>query len=211
MQENSVRLISVTANAEEIMAYCARVSNPVNQDNPEFSRLISYCIKHGHWSIFEQANMVVEINTSRAIAAQILRHRSFAFQEFSQRYAEADHFIEYGARRQDQKNRQNSLDDLSDDTKLWFVQAQKSVWESAYGQYQEALKRGIAKECARTLLPLGTATRLYMNGTVRSWIHYIQLRTEVGTQLEHREVAEACRQVFVKNFPVVAQALAWNA
>lgn len=211
MQQTSVKLISVTPDAEEIMAYCARVSNPVNQDNPEFARLIAYCVKHGHWSIFEQANMVLEINTSRAIAAQILRHRSFSFQEFSQRYASVDTFIEYGARRQDQKNRQNSVDDLPEDVQAWFAQAQHEVWEFAHAKYQAALDKGIAKECARTLLPLGTATRLYMNGTVRSWIHYIQLRSAEGTQLEHRQIAELCKMIFIQELPTVAKALGWNA
>lgn len=209
MTENAVKLISISQKAEETMAYCARVSNPVNQDNPDFARLINYCIRHGHWSIFEQANMVLEITTSRAVAAQILRHRSFAFQEFSQRYAAVDQYVEYGARRQDQKNRQNSLDDLAPATKEWFLQAQKKVWEVAHGQYQEALEKGIAKECARMLLPLNTSTRLYMNGTVRSWLHYIQLRSEAGTQLEHREIAEQCRAIFIRELPTVARAMGW--
>jgi thymidylate synthase (FAD) len=209
MKPDAVRLISVTPKAEEIIAYCARVSNPVHQDNPELARLIAYCIKHGHWSIFEQANMILEIKTSRAISPQILRHRSFSFQEFSQRYAEVDGFIEYSARRQDQKNRQNSVDDLDAETQNWFAQAQQEVWESAYGNYKTALEKGIAKESARTLLPLGTSTRLYMNGTIRSWIHYIQLRSEAGTQLEHRTIAEQCREVFVAQLPVIAKALGW--
>ncbi|WP_413288193.1 FAD-dependent thymidylate synthase [Bdellovibrio sp. HCB337] len=209
METNNVRLISITPNAEEIMAYCARVSNPVNQENPEISRLIAYCIKHGHWSIFEQANMVLEITTSRAISPQILRHRSFSFQEFSQRYAEVDGYIEYSARRQDQKNRQNSVDDLDADTQSWFAESQKEVWDLAFSKYKMALEKGIAKECARTLLPMGTSTRLYMNGTVRSWIHYIQLRSEIGTQLEHRMIAEACKEVFSQQLPVVAKALGW--
>lgn len=210
MNESSVRLISITPNAEEIMTYCARVSNPLNQNNPEFSRLIAYCIKHGHWSIFEQANMVLEISTSRAISPQILRHRSFAFQEFSQRYAEANGVVKYRARRQDQKNRQNSIDDLAAETQEWFLQAQDEVWRLAHERYQQALEKGIAKESARTLLPLGTSTRLYMNGTIRSWIHYIQLRTAEGTQLEHREIAEQCRKIFAEELPIVAHALGWN-
>lgn len=209
MNTNSVRLISITPKAEEIVAYCARVSNPINQDNPEIAKLIAYCIKHGHWSIFEQANMVLEISTSRAISPQILRHRSFSFQEFSQRYAEVDGYIAYPARRQDQKNRQNSVDDLDDETQKWFLDSQQAVWDLAHAKYQEALQKGIAKECARTLLPLGTSTRLYMNGTIRSWIHYIQLRTEIGTQLEHREIAEACKKVFSLELPIIAKALGW--
>jgi thymidylate synthase (FAD) len=192
------------------MAYCARVSNPKNQDNPDFSKLLAYCIKHGHWSVFEQANMVVEINTSRAIAAQILRHKSFNFQEFSQRYSTVNSFIEYEARRQDEKNRQNSIDDLPEDTKEWFKKSQKDVWDLAYSKYEEALSKGIAKECARFLLPLNSETRLYMNGTIRSYIHYIQLRTHESTQLEHRIIAEEIKKVFIENLPIVAKALGWN-
>jgi len=210
MQTGAVKLISVTPHAEETMAYCARVSNPIHQDNPEIARLIGYCIRHGHWSIFEQANMVLEINTSRAISPQILRHRSFAFQEFSQRYAEVDGFVEYGARRQDHKNRQNSLDDMENKTQVWFSQAQQDIWDFTFTKYKEALELGIAKECARTLLPLGTSTRLYMNGTIRSWIHYIQLRTEAGTQYEHRVIAEKCRGIFIEQLPLIAKALGWT-
>jgi len=154
--------------------------------------------------------MVLEISTSRAIAPQILRHRSFSFQEFSQRYAEADSFIPGKARRQDLRNRQNSIDDIDEQTQLWFEQTQKEIWEFAHKKYSESLERGIAKECARALLPLSTATRLYMNGTIRSWIHYIQLRTDISTQLEHRMVAEQCREVFVKQLPLIAKALKWD-
>jgi thymidylate synthase (FAD) len=210
MDTESVRLISITPKAEESMAYCARVSNPENQDNPEISRLLSYCIKHGHWSIFEQANMVLEINTSRSITPQILRHRSFAFQEFSQRYASVSDMVTYPARRQDSKNRQNSVDDLGNETQKWFEDSQKEVWALAFGKYQEALDKGIAKECARALLPLNTATRIYMNGTIRSWIHYIQLRTANGTQKEHMLIAEKCKNIFRQQMPAVAKALGWE-
>ena len=210
MKLQNVRLISITPQAEETMAYCARVSNPQNQDNPKIARLLGYCIQHGHWSVFEQANMVLEISTSRAIAPQILRHRSFAFQEFSQRYAEADNFQYFKARRQDQKNRQNSIDDIANLTQDWFQKCQKDIWNFAYERYQEALQQGIAKECARALLPLNTATKIYMNGTIRSWIHFIQLRTKHDTQLEHREIAEMCRQIFSQQLPQVAEALGWN-
>lgn len=209
MNTEEVRLVAITPKAEEIIAYCARVSNPENQVSSEISRLLSYCVKHGHWSIFEQANMVLEINTSRAIAPQILRHRSFSFQEFSQRYAAATSFITYSPRRQDTKNRQNSVDDLSSETRAWFQAAQSEIWENAYKKYQEALERGIAKECARALLPLNTATRLYMNGTIRSWIHYIQLRTANGTQLEHIQIAEKCREIFKSQLPLISKALGW--
>ncbi len=204
------KLISITPRAEETMAYCARVSNPENQDNPKIDKLLAFCIKNGHWSVFEQANMVIEINTSRAIAPQILRHRSFSFQEFSQRYAAATGYVTYEARRQDLKNRQNSVDDLTADTKTWFEDSQREIWDLCYGKYTEALKRGVAKECARALLPLNTATRLYMNGTVRSWAHYIDLRAGNGTQKEHMDIALACKAIFAKELPVVAQALGWS-
>jgi len=206
----NVKFVSITPKAEETMAYCARVSNPKNQDNPDYARLLAYCIKHGHWSVFEQANLVLEVNTSRAIAAQILRHKSFNFQELSQRYSSVDENTEYQARRQDLKNRQNSIDDLDQETKDWFLQAQKDVWETAYSKYQDALKKGVAKECARFLLPLSTKTRLYMNGTIRSYIHYIQLRTHESTQLEHRLIAEEIKKIFIQNLPTVAKALDWH-
>lgn len=207
----TVKLISITPRAEEIMAYCARVSSPQNQESPDFAKLLSYCIKHGHWSVFEQANMVLEITTSRGIAAQILRHRSFTFQEFSQRYASLSDgsLIQYEARRQDTKNRQNSIDDMSDETKEWFKTAQTEVWDLAYSKYEEALSKGVAKECARFLLPLNTQTKMYLNGTIRSWVHYITLRTANGTQLEHAQIAEQCKQIFSDNLPVTAKALGW--
>jgi thymidylate synthase (FAD) len=209
MSQESVKLISLTPQAEETMAYCARVSNPQNQESPHIAKLLAYCIRHGHWSVFEQANLILEINTSRAIAPQILRHRSFSFQEFSQRYAAATSFVPHRARRQDVTNRQNSIDDLDSATQDWFLASQAEIWELAYRRYQEALEKGIAKESARALLPLNTSTRLYMNGTVRSWIHYIQLRTKPDTQLEHREIAEACRKIFKRALPQLAGALEW--
>ena len=204
-----VRPISTTPDAEKIIGYCARVSNPKNQDNPNVSKLLAYCIKYGPWSIFEMANMVIEINTTRGIAAQILRHRSFSFQEFSQRYAEALGFEQVNPRRQDKKNRQNSLDDLSDSTKQWFNSAVSSIQDKSESLYKEALNRGIAKECARFLLPLNTKTKMYMNGTVRSWIHYIKLRTDPSTQKEHRDIAEEIKNVFSAQFPITAEALDW--
>ena len=210
MNEDMVRLISITPNTEETIAYCARVSNPMNQDNPEFGGLIRYCVKHGHWSIFEQANMVVEINTSRAIAPQILRHRSFSFQEFSQRYSAVNSFVPHRARRQGKTNRQSSTDDFDASTQEWFLQSQNEIWNLSYKKYSEALEKGIAKESARALLPLNTATRLYMNGTIRSWIHYIQLRAMEDTQLEHRQIAEGCKQLFIMNLPEISDALGWN-
>lgn len=210
MATDHVKLISITPKAEETMAYCARVSNPGNQENPQVARLLGYCIKHGHWSVFEQANMILEIQTSRAIAPQILRHRSFSFQEFSQRYGAASGFVPFRARRQDKKNRQNSLDDLAPEAQEWFLKTQKEIWEMSYRHYAEALEKGIAKECARALLPLNTATKLYMNGTVRSWIHYIQLRAQESTQAEHREIALACKAVFLEQMPQLAEGLGWK-
>lgn len=208
--KQEVKLVSITPRAEEIMAYCARVSNPANQENPNISGLLGYCVRHGHWSVFEQANMVIEINTSRAVAPQILRHRSFSFQEFSQRYSAASSFVPHRARRQASTNRQSSIDDLEAEIQEWFSQAQNEIWLLGFQKYSEALEKGIAKESARALLPLNTATRIYMNGTIRSWIHYIQLRTKSETQLEHREIAESCRRIFTESLPTVAAALEWN-
>lgn len=188
---------------EHFIAYCARVSSP-NQNNPNYTKLLEYCMREGHWSIFEMVNMVVEINTTRAIAPQILRHRSFSFQEFSQRYATAQSMEFYEARRQDNKNRQNSFADFDEDTKEWFKSAQQTVWNTSEKLYNEALSRGIAKESARNLLPLSTSTKLYMNGNIRSWIHYFRVRCDVATQLEHREIALEIRDtMFKENFPAI--------
>lgn len=204
----NVRLISVTPDAEKTMMYCARVSNPKNQDS-ENTKLLDYCIKNNHWSVFEMGNMIVEIKTSRAIAQQILRHRSFCFQEFSQRYAEAQGFEEYDARRQDTKNRQNSIDDMSEEDKQWFYEAQNEVTDLANSLYHQALDKGIAKEQARFLLPLSTTTKLYMNGTVRSWLHYLDLRCGNGTQLEHKQIADKIKEIFIEQFPNIAKAKNW--
>lgn len=205
-----VKFIHATPDAENIIAYCARVSSP-NQDNPEYARLLKYCIKNKHWSVFEMASMCIEIETSRAIAQQILRHRSFHFQEFSQRYATATSFQTYGARRQDSKNRQNSIDDMIEADKKWFDRAQDMMQAQANHLYNEALDRGIAKEQARFLLPLSTTTKLYMHGTIRDWIHYLNLRTGNGTQLEHKEIADAIKNIFLDKFPVICEALEWRA
>ena len=206
----SVKLISVTPDAENIIAYCARVSSP-HQDNPNISGLLKYMIREGHWSPFEMANMVVEITTSRAISAQILRHRSFSFQEFSQRYALQQNYIVYHARRQDESNRQNSIDDMSLVDQGWFAAAQMDIAQRAGKAYQEAIDRGIAKECARFLLPLNTETKLYMNGTLRSWIHYIQLRSpEHGTQKEHADLVAEIKEIFIEQFPTISEALEWK-
>ena len=200
------RLISVTPDADYLIAYCARVSSP-NQDSDKIEGLLKYCIRHGHWSIFEMADMTVEITTSRAIAAQLLRHRSFNFQEFSQRYSAATNFEIAEARSQDLKNRQSSHDDLPDNVKIWFRQAQELNNLAAMNLYQFALNIGIAKECARFLLPLSVQTRLYMKGSVRSWIHYLQVRTAEGTQKEHRDIANAIKELFITEFPTISAAL----
>jgi thymidylate synthase (FAD) len=206
-----VKLTTATPDAEKFMGYVARVSNPANQDNPDVSGLLKYCIRNQHWSVFETASITMEISTSRAIAAQILRHRSFTFQEFSQRYASPSDFEVYEARRQDTKNRQNSTDDLSAEDKEWFITEQKLNWDYCKSAYDAAIARGIAKECARFLLPMSVSTKLYMTGSVRSWIHYIELRTKQGTQLEHKLIADECKKIFGELLPTIAQALEWQA
>lgn len=203
----SVELITITPDAEKLIAYCARVSSP-NQENPEIAKLLAYCIKHQHWSIFEQASMTVEIETSRMISAQILRHRSFVFQEFSQRYAEAQEIVPCEARRQDTKNRQNSIDDMDDEIKKEWRDRQRRVLDIAMRHYNWALDNGIAKECARAVLPMQTKTKLYMTGSIRSWIHYLELRTGPDTQKEHRDIANEIERIFIKELPVIADALA---
>ncbi len=209
----SVKLLTVTPKAEELMGYVARVSNPKNQDNPKVAGLLSYCIKHGHWSVFEQAHMTLEINTTRGLAAQILRHRSFTYQEFSQRYADSsmlgDHIPVPELRRQDDKNRQNSIDDLDRFMVQDFELEMQKHFADGMTLYKKMLDAGVAKECARFVLPLATPTRLYMTGSVRSWIHYINLRSSHGTQKEHMIIAEKCRSVFTEQFPAVSEALGW--
>jgi thymidylate synthase (FAD) len=210
----NVKLISVTPDAEKTMGYVARVSNPNNQENPKVSGLLGYCIKHEHWSVFEQSFMTLEIETTRAIAAQILRHRSFTFQEFSQRYADssmlADQIPMFDLRRQDTKNRQNSIDDIDPYVRQEFEIKIRRHFDHAMVLYQSMLDAGIAKECARFALPLATPTRIYMTGSCRSWIHYINLRSAHGTQKEHMDIANACKEVFVENFPIVSEALEWT-
>ena len=208
MQTENVKLISVTPDAEKTMIYCARVSSK-NQDNPNIAKLLKYCLDHGHVSVFEHAHMTVEIETSRAISAQILRHRSFTFQEFSQRYAEVTEFKTYEARSQDKKNRQNSNDDMSDFVKGWFGFAQAKVQKFCKEQYDAALEKGIAKEQARFLLPMSTSTKLYMTGSVRSWIHYLNARSDESTQKEHRVIAQRIKGIFNEEFPITAEALQW--
>ena len=209
----NVELISITPDAEKTIAYCARVSNPKGQDRDEYAKLLKYCIDHGHWSIFEMANMVLEINTTRCIAAQILRHRSFSFQEFSQRYAEINLLNDIQSpdlRGQDEKNRQNSLDNIADNDKITWTRIIEDHFRKSQYIYDEMLKVGIAKECARFVLPLATPTKMYMNGTIRSWIHYINLRSGHGTQQEHMDIANKCKDIFVQQLPVVSEALGWK-
>ena len=211
--KQQINLISTTPEAEKHMAYVARVSNPKNQDNDKFAGLLRYCIQHGHWSVFEQAHMTVEINTTRGIAAQILRHRSFTYQEFSQRYASSNDLgtIELPElRRQDTKNRQNSIDDLDPEMVEKLNRQMETLFIASKNLYTQMLEVGVAKECARFVLPLATPTRLYMTGSVRSWIHYIELRSAHGTQKEHMDIAEGIREIFIEQFPTVSEALDWG-
>jgi len=201
--------------AQEVITYNARVSNPKNQDNFDTAAgLLKYCIKHNHWSIFEQADMTLEINTTRGIAAQVLRHKSFFFQEFSQRYADvtllSDTAIAPDLRSQDTKNRQNSIDDIPGYKKLKLQGEIQEHFSRGQDLYKKLISEGVALECARFVLPIATPTRMYMKGSCRSWIHYIGLRTHESTQKEHREVAEAAKCIFICQFPDVAAALGWE-
>ena len=207
---HTVDLVHVTPDAEKLIAYMARVSNPKNQDNPSSERLIRYLIEHKHWSPFEMINMCVEIETTRSVAAQILRHRSFSFQEFSQRYAQVtEHADIPNLRRQDTKNRQNSTDDLPVSLVKEFSVKIHSYFELGEALYEEMLLAGVAKECARDVLPLATPTKLYMNGTLRSWLHYTDLRCANGTQMEHKQVADGVKQIIKEQFPTVYRAM-WS-
>ena len=208
----NVKFVSITPDAEKMMAYIARVSNPANQQNEKYSGLLKYCIKHNHWSVFEQSSMTLEIETTRGLAAQILRHRSFTYQEFSQRYANTNMLgkIEVPElRSQDSKNRQNSIDNIPDEQKKALQGQISRYFAEGLDLYNELIREGVAKECARFVLPLATPTRIYMTGSVRSWIHYIELRSAHGTQKEHMEIAEGCRDIFKNEFPVVSKALDW--
>ena len=211
---NSVKLVTVTPEAEKTMGYVARVSNPNNQDNPKVAGLLSYCIKHNHWSVFEQAHMTLEIETTRGLAAQILRHRSFTYQEFSQRYADSSMLAEKiplpELRRQDTKNRQNSIDDVDPFIRQEFQIKMQQHFDDAMKLYQDMLEYGIAKECSRFVLPLAVPTKIYMTGSVRSWIHYIELRSANGTQKEHMDIALDAKRVFAEQFPICAEALQWQ-
>ena len=209
----NVKLISVTPDAEKMMGYVARVSNPSNQENPKVAGLLKYCVKHQHWSVFEQSFMTLEIETTRGLAAQILRHRSFTFQEFSQRHADSSLLSTNiplpELRRQDTKYRQNSINDVDEFKVQKYQMLMQDYFKQGMNLYQQMLNDGIAKECARFVLPLATPTRLYMSGSCRSWVHYIDLRSAHGTQKEHMDIAEACKNVFVEQFPTVAEALEW--
>ena len=208
-----VKFVSITPDAEKMMAYIARVSNPSNQQNENYSGLLKYCIKHNHWSVFEQSSMTLEIETTRGLAAQILRHRSFTFQEFSQRYADTkllDTEIPVpDLRSQDTKNRQNSNDDIPQEKKEEYQALIARHFEDSMNLYNSLLDEGVAKECARFVLPLATPTRLYMTGSCRSWIHYINLRSAHGTQKEHMDVVAQARSIFTEQFPSVSEALGW--
>ena len=208
------KLISVTPNAEETMAYIARVSNPKNQNNKNISKLLKYCLDHGHVSVFEQAHMTIEVETHMAIAVQILRHRSFCFQQFSQRYSNANEINEellplFELRIQDTKNRQNSIDALDDTIKSEFLNRIESHFSNTMQLYTDMLEAGVAKECARFVLPMATSTRMYVTGNIRSWIFYIQERTKEGVQKEHMDVALLCKNIFIENFPIISEGLGW--
>ena len=207
----NVKLISVTPDAEKTMAYVARVSNPNNQENPNYAKLLGYCIKHNHWSVFEQSFMTLEIETTRGLAAQILRHRSFTYQEFSQRYADSsllgDTIPLPELRLQDHKNRQNSIDDIDPFLKQKYEILMQHHFKASMDLYQQMLEDDIAKECARFVLPLATPTRLYMAGSCRSWITYIALREKNGTQKEHMDIAKECKKIFAEQFPICTEAL----
>jgi thymidylate synthase (FAD) len=205
----TVSLVHTTKDGEQLIAYMARVSNPNNQDSTDYHRLIKYLIKHKHWSPFEMVNICVEIETTRSIAAQILRHRSFSFQEFSQRYSKTDKAIPTDIRRQDTKNRQNSIDDIDEFTVQEFQVKQQSLFDLSYNLYEEMLAAGVAKECARDVLPLCTPTKLYMNGTLRSWLHYCDLRCANGTQKEHMLIANDVKSIIANHYPHVYSAM-WD-
>lgn len=211
---SNVKLISVTPDAEKTMAYCAKVSNPKGQDSDNYSKLLKYCIDHKHWSIFEQAFLTLQIETTRGIAAQILRHRSLTFQEFSQRYADATLLAKeipmFELRRQDNKNRQNSIDDINDEIKSKWGMKIREHFAKSKALYDAMIADGIAKECARFILPLATPTRLYASGSIRSWVHYIELRSSNGTQKEHMIIANECKQIFIEQFPIISEALGWK-
>ena len=204
---SKVRVVWSTPDAENMVAYCARVSNPSNQNNTATSaKLLAYCIKHKHWSVFEMVNVCMEIETTRDIARQVLRHRSFSFQEFSQRYAEAYEWERAGLRMQDTTNRQSSIETEDRELQRWWQNEQGSLLAQATRLYKNALNAGVAKEVARKVLPEGlTTSKMYMNGSLRSWMHYIDIRCGPETQKEHRDIAEACKTELVKLFPFIGE------
>ena len=213
LRPTPVKLISITPDAEKTMGYIARVSNPNNQENPKVAGLLKYCIQHEHWSVFEQAHMTLEITTTRGLAAQILRHRSFTYQEFSQRYANTNLLGEIpipDLRRQDEKNRQNSIDDIPEKQTSFLQKEIAAYFAEGIDLYNELIREGVAKECARFVLPLATPTKIYMTGSVRSWVHYIDLRSAHGTQKEHMDIANDAKRVFIEQFPICSSALEWN-
>ena len=204
---HGAKLVWITPDAEALVGKIARVSNPANENNPEVSKLLKYLIKHKHWSPFEMASMCVEIKTTRAIAAQILRHRSFSFQEFSQRYAPASEIEMPLLRRQDEKNRQNSIDDLPAQTIEYYEKQIDDLYTTSMTLYESMIHSGVAKECARAVLPMNTVSRIYMSGTLRSWLHYIDLRGDNGTQLEHQSIARAIGEILDTEVPTIARAM----
>jgi len=205
-----VSLIWITRDSQKLIAYCARVSSP-NQDNPNIKGLLKYCIREGHWSIFEMCNMCIEINTTRAISAQILRHRSFSFQEFSQRYAKVEQDLEIpNLRRQDLNNRQNSISDLDDELVNELQEEIIEHFKKTKDLYRKLLNKGVAKECSRMILPMNSPTKLYMNGNIRSWIHYLKVRCDSSTQKEHRDIALQIKDIFEKELPIIYDAVFSN-
>jgi len=196
-----VNFVSATPRGEELIAYCARVSSK-DQNNPRIKHLLKYCIEHGHWSIFEQAHMTIEIIGSRSITRQVLRHKSFCFQEFSQRYQEVTQFEQVRARRQAENNRQSSIDNLSNDVKSWWAEVLMKHQQASLELYNSALEKGIAREVARDILPESAQTRMYMTGNIRSWIHYLNLRDKEDTQYEHRIIAEAIKPILKEHYPL---------
>tara|TARA_R100000951_G_scaffold32314_1_gene27553 strand:- start:193 stop:825 length:633 start_codon:yes stop_codon:yes gene_type:complete len=203
----SVKLISISKDAEKLIAYCARVSSN-NQDNPNIKGLLKYCIKHGHWSIYEMCNMVIEINTTRAISSQIIRHRSFSFQEFSQRYAKVNDLPNVPhLRLQDHKNRQNSIDGVDEELKIELNKDIENLFNDINKVYYKLLENGIAKECARMVLPMCSPTKIYMSGSIRSWIHYLNVRCDESTQLEHLKIANEIKEIFKQELPIIYEAV----
>lgn len=208
----NVKLVWITPDAEKLIAKIARVSNPNNQDNPNISKLLQYCIGKKHWSIFQMANMCLEINTSRVVSAQFIRHQSMQIQEFSQRYANVQSIEPINLREQDFKNRQNSTDTLSPEIKTELESRLEDYLTNGQALYQEMIAHGVAKESARMILPMASTTRLYANNTIRGWIHYLQVRAdkESGTQLEHYEIATKCKEIFISELPIISEALGWK-